>query len=410
MVVVLPQQDTAAGGWGYTVDSQMRSFWEVEAWSDADVVVIGGGLIGVQTALRIAQTEPNRRVMLLERGLVPTGASTRNAGFACIGSISEVVADIDLLGQDAAVDIVRRRYEGLQGLMQTCQGYDVGFTRDGGHEIFLEHHPSLDRIDEVNELLRPITNVTTFIRDDLRAREFGFAPHVRHLVTSPVEGTLHSGKLVDVLWGLAQRAGVMIRTGAEVMSIEDATDHATVHVRVGTSDYQVRTGNVVVSTNAWIPELVSTGIASQIQPARGQIIITEPLASMPLRGSYHYDEGYVYFRPVNDRILLGGARNLAFDQERTTSHDVTEDIQGALETLLREVIAPYQPNIRIEHRWAGTMAFSPSKHPIVERVSSHVTVAFGCNGMGVALSHSIAQRVTEVLGTGVLGTEVQRYV
>lgn len=397
MVVVLPQQDTAVGGWGYTVDSQMRSFWEVDTWSDADVVVIGGGLIGIQTALRIAQTEPNRRVMLLERGLIPTGASTRNAGFACIGSISEVVTDIDLLGQDAAVDIVRRRYEGLQGLMQICQGYDVGFTRDGGHEIFLEHHPSLDRIDEVNELLRPITNVTTFICDDGRAREFGFAQSVRHLVTSPVEGTLHSGKLVDVLWGLAQRAGVMIRTGAKVMSIEDATDHATVHVRGGTSDHCLRTDNVVVATNAWIPELVSTGIASQIQPARGQIIITEPLASMSLRGSYHYDEGYVYFRPVGNRILLGGARNLAFDEERTTSHDVTQMIQEALENLLRTVIAPSHPDLAIAHRWSGTMAFSPTKHPIVERTSPHVTVAFGCNGMGVALSNSIAKRITELL-------------
>lgn len=375
----------------------MRSFWEHDAWSEADVVVIGGGLIGIQTALNILSTEPRSRVMVLERGLVPTGASTRNAGFACIGSISEVVADIDLLGQEAAVDIVRRRYEGLQGLMQTCQGYDVGFARDGGHEIFLEHHPSLDRIDEVNELLRPITNVTTFVRDDNHAREFGFAAHVQHLVTSPVEGTLHSGKLVDVLWGLAQRAGVMIRTGAEVTSVADGKNMVEVTVRTGIYDRTIRATRVIIATNAWIPDLVSAGQASQIVPARGQILLTEPLDVMPLRGSFHYDEGYVYFRPVGNRILLGGARNLAFDQERTTSHETSDLIQGALESLLREVIAPSQPTLAIEHRWAGTMAFSPTKHPIVERISPHVTVAFGCNGMGVALSSSIARRVTEVL-------------
>lgn len=374
----------------------MRSFWEHDAWSEVDVVVIGGGLIGIQTALNILSTEPRSRVMVLERGLVPMGASTRNAGFACIGSISEVAADIDLLGEEAAVDIVRRRYEGLQGLMQTCQGFDVGFTRDGGHEIFLKHHPSLDRIDEVNELLRPITNVTTFIRDDNRAREFGFAPHVQHLVTSPVEGTLHSGKLVDVLWGLAQRAGVMIRTGAEVTSVVDAQDMVEVVVRTGVYDHSIRASRVVIATNAWIPGLVSTGQASQIVPARGQILLTEPLDVMPLRGSFHYDEGYVYFRPVGNRILLGGARNLAIDEERTTSHETSDLIQGALDTLLREVIAPSHPTLAIEHRWAGTMAFSPTKHPIVERISPHVTVAFGCNGMGVALSSSIARRVTEL--------------
>jgi glycine/D-amino acid oxidase-like deaminating enzyme len=128
---------------------------------------------------------------------------------------------------------------------------------------------------------------------------------------------------------------------------------------------------------------------------------------MPLAGSFHYDEGYVYFRPVGNRILLGGARNLAFEEERTTSHDVTESIQGALETLLCGVIAPSHPQLKVEYRWAGTMAFSPSKHPIVERTSSHVIVAFGCNGMGVALSSETAERVTELLKYGI--TEVRNY-
>jgi gamma-glutamylputrescine oxidase len=393
---VEPRQDTAVGGQGYTVDSQMRSFWEVNAWSEADVVIVGGGLVGVQTALAVIKRQPTARVVVLERGLMPTGASTRNAGFACIGSVSEVAADLDLLGTDAAVEIVRRRYDGLRRLLETCAGYDVGYVRDGGHEIFLEDHPSIERIDELNELLRPITGATTFEqRDDLVAN-FGFSPKVKHLVTSPVEGTVHSGKLVSVLWGLAQRAGVMIRTGANVTSITDSHDNVEISVRSVGGDWMIRAGAVIVATNAWIPELVSTGEASQIQPARGQILVTEPIPGMPLAGSFHYDEGYVYFRPVGNRILLGGARNLAFEEERTTSHDVTESIQGALETLLREVIAPSHPQLKIEYRWAGTMGFSPSKHPIVERISPHVTVAFGCNGMGVALSSETAERVAEV--------------
>lgn len=389
---VEPYQDTAAGGLGYTVDSQMRSFWEINGWSEADVVIVGAGLVGIQSALAVLERQPTARVLVLERGLVPTGASTRNAGFACIGSVSEVAADIDLLGADAAVEIVRRRYDGLRRLLETCAGHDVGFTRDGGHEIFLEDHPSIDRIDEVNEMLRPITGMTTFEQHDDLVTVFGFSPKVRHLVTSPVEGTLHSGKLVSALWGLAQRAGVMIRTGANVTSITDSHGSVELSVSGEIGDWTVRAGSVIIATNAWIPDLVISGQASQIQPARGQILVTEPLPGMPLQGSFHYDEGYVYFRPVGNRILLGGARNLAFEEERTTSHDVTDRIQGALETLLREVIAPSRPQLKIAHRWAGTMAFSPSKHPIVERISPYVTVAFGCNGMGVALSSEVATR------------------
>ena len=138
--------------------------------------------MGIQTALAVVKRQPTARVVVLERGLMPTGASTRNAGFACIGSVSEVAADLVLLGTDAAVEIVRRRYDGLRRLLETCAGYDVGFVRDGGHEIFLEDHPSIERIDELNELLRPITGATTFEqRDDLVAN-FGFSPKVKHLV------------------------------------------------------------------------------------------------------------------------------------------------------------------------------------------------------------------------------------
>ncbi|MBU3678740.1 MAG: FAD-binding oxidoreductase [Candidatus Kapabacteria bacterium] len=395
--VVVPRQDTATGASGYTVDLSMRSFWEAQTWLEADVVIVGAGLVGVQTAIAHAAQRPRDRVLLLERGYMPTGASTRNAGFACIGSVSEVAVDVDLHGPDRAVEIVQMRSEGLAGLLSTCEGHDVGFTRQGGHEIFLDEHPALQRIDEINELLQPVTGLATFERHDAWIAPFGFAPSVQHLVSSPVEGTLDSGKLLDVLWGIAQHRGVMIRTGVHVVSINEGAGTASVYARVGTEDVCIRAGSVVVATNAWIPELVHDHAASAIIPARGQIIVTEPVPSMPLTGSYHFDEGYVYFRPVGNRILLGGARNLDFNAEQTTSHDVSQQIQEALETLLRDVIAPSHTDLRIDHRWSGTMAFSPTKQPIIDRVSPHVIVAFGCNGMGVALSSSIAKRVTELL-------------
>lgn len=361
------------------------------------MVIVGAGLVGIQTAIACAELHPRTRILVLERGFTPTGASTRNAGFACIGSVSEVAADVDLLGPDRAVEIVRMRYDGLARLMELCDGYDIGFTRQGGHEIFLDAHPALSRIDEINELLMPVTQRTTFMQRDGLSETFGFSSRVQHLVSSPVEGTLDSGKLLDVLWGIAQHRGVLIRTGVNVDSVNDSDGGVVIHARTIQGDVDIRAGSVVVATNAWIPDLIRDHEASSIVPARGQILVTDPLPSMPLQGSYHFDEGYVYFRPVGNRILLGGARNLAFDEERTTSHDVTETIQGALEKLLREVIAPSHPDLAIGHRWAGTMAFSPTKQPIVERTSPHVVVAFGCNGMGVALSSSIARRVTEVL-------------
>ena len=53
-------------------------------------MVIGGGIVGSFTALKIASENKNARVALIERGILPLGASTKNAGFACFGSISEI--------------------------------------------------------------------------------------------------------------------------------------------------------------------------------------------------------------------------------------------------------------------------------------------------------------------------------
>ena len=76
------------------------SFWEHDAMLHADFIVIGGGIIGLQTAIELREREPTASVVLLERGLLPSGASSRNAGFACFGSLTEILGDIEALGEE----------------------------------------------------------------------------------------------------------------------------------------------------------------------------------------------------------------------------------------------------------------------------------------------------------------------
>ncbi len=375
----------------------MHSIWEKASWLEADVVVIGGGLIGISTAIEYLDLHPGKHVVVLERGIVPTGASTRNAGFACFGSVSEIASDIDLMGNDAAREIVQQRVEGLQRLKARCNGADIGFTDDGGHEIFLDEHPALERIEEVNSCIDSIFGGQTFaVRNDL-IRNYQLHERVRTLIRTPYEGTLDSGKLVRTLWSIAARAGVDIRTGAEVLNIEEHAGGAEVVVRTMTADVRLRCEDIVIATNAWIPTLVEPSLIPDIKPGRGQVLVTKPIHNLMLRGSFHFDEGYYYFRRLGDRVLLGGGRNLDFDGERTTSHETTPTIQSALEHLLRSVILPHHPNAEIDYRWSGTMGFTSTKQPFVQRVQPHTVVAFGCNGMGVALSSTIATSAVAML-------------
>lgn len=381
----------------------MNSFWEIDAWTKAasvprsgfshlscDVAIIGGGIIGISTAIELKERRPDLHVVVIERSDPPRGASTRNAGFACFGSVSEIAHDIDLMGADAARDLVQRRLEGLQQLRRRVAHIDIGYEENGGYEIFMDHHASLDRIDEINTLLEPLFHGPAFeVRNDLIAH-FGFAPTVRTLVRTPYEGTLHSGLLMRGLWSVAQKLGVEIVVG-EVVPHFVRNDRSRLVLRSGEV---VDAERVVVATNALANGLVE-GPASESVPGRGQVIVTTPIPGLPLRGSYHFDEGYVYFRSLGDRILLGGGRNLAFEEETTTEFATTTLIQSYLEKLLTEVIAPSY-HLTIEHRWAGIMGFRADKQPFVGEVAPGVVQAFGCNGMGVAIGSTIAEEAAVV--------------
>src|SRR5690606_16003798 len=93
-----------------------------------------------------------------------------------------------------------------------------------------------------------------------------------------------------------------------------------------------------------------------VLPARGQVLITAPVPGLALKGTFHADEGYYYFRELNGRVLLGGGRHLDKAGETTWEDATTPRIQGALEELLRNTILPGH-TFTIEHRWTGVMGF-----------------------------------------------------
>jgi len=385
-----------------------------------DVAIVGGGIIGMSTAIELKERDPHLNVVVIERSWPPKGASTRNAGFACFGSLSEIAHDIDLMGADRARDLVRRRLEGLVTLRKRCGDDEIDYEQNGGHEIFLEHHPALDRLDEINALLEPLFQDKVFERRDDLIDWFGFKG-VYALVRTPFEGQLHSGKMVKRLWEVAERHGVEVHIDEGIDLWYGPTE--------GTSGRDLRYGptvktvgseiiakTIILATNALYPtegpyrEAVPTAEQSlpkvspaqqslpKVSPARGQILLTEPIPATPLWGTFHMNEGYVYFRNVGERILLGGGRDQAFDEEQTTEFGITDTIQQYLENLLHTVIAPGKPPA-IQRRWSGIMGFREDKQPFVGEVAPGIIQAFGCNGMGVALGSSIGAETAEAVGT-----------
>jgi len=369
------------------------SIWEKESfYAPADVIIIGSGFVGLWSAYYLKKRNPRLSITIVDRGIIPTGASTRNAGFACFGSVTELIADSEKIGEENMLDIVRLRYQGLKKIRKTFRRTDIGYEELGGYELITAEQPyELDRlrsvIDALNQKLRKITHKKAFYLNDEGIKNFGFAS-VQHLVENRLEGQLHSGKLCLQLLQLVQSMGVQVLNNIEVKAFEKINGKIELDTAQG---FRLTAERLLFCTNAFAKQLMPL---LDVEPARGQVLVTSPIPSLKFRGTFHYDEGFYYFRNLGNRVLLGGARNQAFEEEHSYNMTTTDRIQGALEKFLREVILPGE-NFTIDHRWSGIMGIGREKKPIVQELQENIFGALRMSGMGVALAPEIGKIIAK---------------
>ncbi|WP_201985116.1 NAD(P)/FAD-dependent oxidoreductase [Hymenobacter rubidus] len=360
------------------------------------MAIIGAGLVGLTAALYLKQRRPGWRVVVLERGALPSGASTKNAGFACFGSVSELMA------QEARGDlqaVVAARCEGLSRLRALLGDAALDYRPVGGYELFRHEEAELaaecrNKIGYFNELVAPVVgHARTFHDASALIGRFGFAG-VGTLVKNEHEGSLDAGRMMRTLLARAWAADVPVLSNCAVEAIESSAAGQRLRLANGVT---VEAGQVLLATNAFATELLPE---LAVKPGRGQVLVTEPLPDVALPGTFHYDHGYAYFRQLADHcILLGGGRNLDFEAEETTAPGLTNTVQAYLENLLHEVIVPgRQP--RIDYRWSGVMGFGPALAPIIDWVRPGVLAAVRCNGMGVALGAGTGWQAARKLAAG----------
>ena len=376
----------------------MLSYWERQSFLSYDRIVIGVGIVGLSAALALREKFPHDRILVLERGILPTGASTRNAGFACAGSVTELLDDLTHSTEEEVVALFARRLAGLRLLRGKLGDARIGYRERGAYELLDETAlPALDKIDYLNDLLRPVVNGDAFQPFTPGAAHFGFSPHhVRAVIQNLREGELHSGMLMRALMDAAMDAKIEVRTGTSVARFEEDAGGVTVFVEDEHRGEAVplRCDTLCICTNAFTKALLPN---EDIHPGRGQVIITEPVPGLRFSGIYHYQQGYYYFREIDGRVLFGGGRNLDFAGERTADFGLSPRILEDLEEKLRTVILPATP-FKIAGRWSGIMAFGETtKTPIVRAFSERVFGAFRCGGMGVALGMGTAGEMVELM-------------
>lgn len=375
----------------------MLSYWEKQSLLQYDVIIIGAGIVGLSTAVSIREKDSAKRILVLERAILPTGASTKNAGFACIGSLTEILDDLTHMNKAEVLRLVELRYQGLNRLRARLGDDNIGYRENGSFELIGEQEEDcLDRIEEVNALLQPILNAPAFSLCSEPISSFGFnTTHCRHLVQNNLEGELHTGQMMRSLIDLCMAKGIEIKTGCEVKRIDETTNAVNVVMQHGYSNEEIvfTAAQVAVCTNSFTPQLFPE---LDIQPGRGQVLITKPVKGLKFKGIYHFDKGFYYFRELDGRVLLGGGRNLDFYGEQSTDFAFNQKIQTELLHKLSEVILPQQP-FEVDDWWTGIMAFGQSKFPILKKQSARIYMGVRLGGMGVAIGSELGEQLAEMM-------------
>jgi len=375
----------------------MISYWEQQSFLHYDHIIIGSGIVGLSTAIELKSVFPKHSILILERGLLPTGASSRNAGFACMGSVTELLDDMKNSAEEDVVALFAQRKNGLLRLRNRLGDNAIDYKEEGSFELIDQSSIEvLESIEYLNKLLVPVTGKDAFQLASDKIDTFGFNKNnVAQLIQNNLEGSLDTGKMLRSLIRLALSLDIEIKTGATVTSFEEKNNSVTVLLAdaLRNSEISLSCQSLVLCTNAFTKELLPD---VDVRPGRGQVLITKPIEHLPFKGIFHLEEGYYYFRTIENRVLFGGGRNLDFDKEATTSFDLNMDIQNVLDEKLRTIILPNN-KFEIDMRWTGIMAFGPSKQPIVKALSDRVFGAFRMGGMGVALGSEVAFKIARLV-------------
>jgi len=368
------------------------SYWEITSFLDFDVIIIGSGIVGLNAAIHLKKTEPLLKVVVMESGFLPSGASTKNAGFACFGSISELIEQERLGGFDTLYNLIEKRWKGLLKLRKILGDKAIDYQPLGGYELFKNNDVSLyetcvAKIEHYNQLIKPIIGDDTFSVDNDKILQFGFKG-ANGLIANCYEAQIDTGKMMLSLIQYAQSIGCFIFNNCKVDKIVNCDK-----ILVKTKHGNFSAKKIIVTTNAFVNNLVAD---LDVKPGRGQVLVTKPIKNLKISGTFHYDRGYYYFRNINDRVLLGGGRNLDFATEETIELGLTTTIQNALEKLLREVILP-DTAFEIDYRWSGIMGFGNQLEPIIKQTSPNVFCAVRCNGMGVAMGSQTGEEVADLV-------------
>ena len=370
---------------------QNLSFWEKENYLNrVDFLIIGSGIVGLSTAIYLREKHPEKKILVVERGYLPTGASTKNAGFACIGSASELLDDLSHSSEKKVFETLEKRWKGLQNLRSLLGDDKIDYYSLGSHELFRakeksEYENCLNQLSYLNRQLEQITGLKenhAVARSVIRTSGFqGF----QYALSNKAEGQINTGKMMSALVQFCYSKDISVLNGITVNSIDSKS--------VNTSYGNIAFDKLALCTNGLAAQFLPE---ENIEPVRAQVIVTSQISNLKVKGTFHFDKGYYYFRNIDNRVLFGGGRNLDFKAEETDELNTSDQIINHLSSILESQILP-ESAFTIDHQWAGTMGVGQEKSPVIKQIDTNFFCGVRLGGMGVAIGTLVGKELADLM-------------
>lgn len=368
------------------------SFWEKKwLFEDIDFAIIGAGIVGLSAAYHIKKKHPSAKVIVLDKGTLPFSASSKNAGFACFGSPTEILDDLSNSSSKEVWETVEMRWKGLLALKEWLGVEEIDLKTFGSWDLIESAEKAeevRDQLFELNQATKQVIGQDNIFSEDKNALDrFGFE-NLSSSFKNKLEGQLDTSLLIQAAIQKVNQAGVTILRGVTLNEYSSSENGVELNTNFGT----LKTKNLILCTNGFTSEINQKW---DIKPARSQVLVTNEIPNLKFKGTFHIDHGYYYFRNVCNRLLIGGGRNLNFKSEETFEMETTTEIQEGILNKIDQIILP-KTYFKVDYKWSGIMGVGQLKQPIIERVDARVCVGIRMGGMGVAIGTLVGKTLAEM--------------
>lgn len=371
------------------------SFPSLEADIDADVVVIGGGFSGINTALELAE-KGITNIVVLEGRYLGFGGTGRNGGqiMAGIGhDLEKIRKDV---GEDGLRAILEISDQGAQIIKSRIEKYaiDADFCHGYGYMGFnARQEKTLAAWEKEFKALAPQQEIRLLVGSELK-----------QMIGSDAysSGLLHMGAgHVHSLNLLLGEAKALASHGVKIFEYSPALEVTYgERVTVRTAKGSVKAGKLLWACDSFLNKMEPQLHKSTINTYAFQMV-TEPLSDelieriSPIRGAYSD------IRPVIDYYRVTRENRLLFGSATPFVEHIPSDLKAWNRNLMLKIF-PYLKDVKIDLAWGGPMACSPNLFPQIGTLPQHPNVFFvqGYSGFGVTPSHIICKVLAEGMSEG----------